>query len=108
MPSGFLGWLWFNAMCLEVPSGYMRVPGCDAAYALQTYENAGVMQVRLACSPDKDIYMIIQEPETCRYVCLLYHPAVCLVEGMGWRVGANEDEDVDNGYYLVQHYNEEL
>ena len=66
--------------------------------------------MRLACSPDKDIYLVIQEPQTCRYVGVLYHPAVCLVKGMDWRVSTGqEEEDSDSElYYLGQDYNEEL
>ena len=68
----------------------------------------GVLQVRLACSPDKDMYMVIQEPETCAYVCVLYHPAVCLVKGMEWRVSVGQ-EDADSAlYYLGQDYHDDL
>ena len=69
----------------------------------------GVLQVRLACSPDKDTYLIIQEPETCRYISVLYHPAVCLVKGMEWRVSTGHEEYSDNEmYYLGQDYHEDL
>ena len=57
-------------------------------------------QVRLACSPDKEAYMIILEPDTCQYVCVLYHPSVCQVEGMGLG-GQLEELQHDNG--LLDH-----
>ena len=36
-----------------------------------------VHQVRMACSPDADVYMLVREPELCRYVVTLYHPLQC-------------------------------
>ena len=65
--------------------------------------------MRLACSPDENVYLVIQEPVTCKYVSVLYHPAVCLVKGMDWRVSTGQEEDSDSElYYLGQDYNEEL
>lgn len=49
-------------------------------------------QVQLACSPDADVYMLVREPETCRYVVTLYHPTVCAVEGYHHREAVNEKE----------------
>ena len=63
----------------------------------------------MACSPDQEIYMIIQEPETCKYVCVLYHPSVCLVEGMDLRDTNDQELQHDNGLYdLAPYYDEEL
>lgn len=46
--------------------------------------------------------MIILEPEMCRYVCVLYHPSVCQVNGMGLR-GLNSDEsEYDELYDLME------
>ncbi len=37
----------------------------------------GLMQVFMACSPDSEVYMIVREPETCKYSVTLYHPSLC-------------------------------
>ena len=55
-----------------------------------------VVQVHLACSPDKETYMIIGEPETCTYVCVLYHPSVCSVDDMDWRDDSDEEAEDDS------------
>ena len=53
--------------------------------------------------------MIIQEPETCTYVCNLYHPSVCLVEGMNWRDKNDQQLQHEDGLYdLAPYYDEEL
>ena len=36
-----------------------------------------VDQVRMACSPDAEVYMLVREPELCQYVVTLYHPLHC-------------------------------
>lgn len=49
-------------------------------------------QVQLACSPDSDAYMLVREPETCRYVVTLYHPSICTVEGYKYHKTMTLDE----------------
>ena len=39
------------------------------------------LQVQLVCSPDAEVYMLVREPETCRYVVTLYHPSICSIQG---------------------------
>lgn len=55
-----------------------------------------MLQVYLACSPDKETYVIIGEPETCSYVCVLYHPSVCLVDDMDWRDDSDQEAEDDS------------
>lgn len=35
------------------------------------------LQVQFARSPDDEIYMVVREPEVCKYVITLYHPDSC-------------------------------
>ena len=38
-------------------------------------------EVRIACSPDSRVHMLIREPDYCSYVFVLYVPQLCVVEG---------------------------
>ncbi len=69
-----------------------------------------MLQVYLACSPDKETYMIIGEPETCSYVCVLYHASVCLVEGMSWRddIDQKAEDDLDLSDLIAGNNHKEL
>jgi hypothetical protein len=40
-------------------------------------KDAVCLQVRSACSPDAESYMLVREPAMCRYIVTLYHPAIC-------------------------------
>ena len=40
--------------------------------------------------------MILGEPETCSYVCVLYHPSVCLVDDMDWRDDSDQEAEDDS------------
>lgn len=35
------------------------------------------VELRVACSPHKTMQLLIREPDFCRYVMVLYHPALC-------------------------------
>lgn len=36
-----------------------------------------ILQVYMACSPDSETYMLVREPDTCKYAVTLYHPSLC-------------------------------
>lgn len=35
------------------------------------------VELRVTCSPHKSMQLLIREPEFCRYIMVLYHPALC-------------------------------
>jgi hypothetical protein len=35
--------------------------------------------VRIACSPDGDLHLLVREPDFCQYVLVVYSPALCSV-----------------------------
>ena len=37
-------------------------------------------EVRIACSPDRRLRLLIREPDFCHYVYVLYSPALCLLD----------------------------
>ena len=51
--------------------------------------------------------MMISEPDTCQYVCVLYHPSVCHVEGMALG-GQLEELEHNNGLFDHQGAHDEL
>lgn len=37
-------------------------------------------EVRIACSPDKKLRLLVREPDFCRYIFVIYSPGLCQVE----------------------------
>lgn len=53
-----------------------------------------ISQVQLVCSPDAEVYMLVREPETCRYVVTLYHPSICDIQGYQHREPAVQEKQL--------------
>eukprot|EP00775_Hariotina_reticulata_P011589 gene11589-11733_t len=48
-----------------------------------THEGKGrarQVELRLACSPNKNWHMLVREPDFCRYIMVLYHPSMCTIQ----------------------------
>lgn len=43
-------------------------------------------EVRIACSFDSNIHMLVREPDFCQYVFVIYSPSLCKVERFKPRV----------------------
>lgn len=59
-------------------------------------------EVRIACSFDSSIHMLVREPDFCQYVFVIYSPSLCKVERFKPRVKAQargqeatEEEDIE-------------
>ncbi|CAL8463374.1 g2908 [Coccomyxa elongata] len=69
-------------------SGGASCDGSDAAAKRSA-------KVQLVCSPDAEVYMLVREPETCRYVVTLYHPSICDIDGYQHRQPAVQEKQME-------------
>eukprot|EP00983_Pelagomonas_calceolata_P047916 1140847-Pelagomonas_calceolata.AAC.2 len=67
-------------VCTAHTHTYIHTPCCAAGHECVLAggrREVRSTEVRIACSPDRRLHILVREPDFCSYIFVLYSPAMC-------------------------------